>query len=302
MTKLANDSQDRYASRARNESVLVIVRVPVLYRTVPVFKGKMGIPPSNKKLKPGRTTRGRSFLSVFIASLLSLHAASFGFCTEFPKNHRTVTISAIANEQTHAIAKDVLREVYHRIGYEVLFDDLPGQRALAWANNGLTDGDVARIDGTEKKYPNLIRITPPIIFFEGVVFSKTVTRRISRWEDLKGLRIGVIRGIRYSTIGTRDMDPFFADDMTHLFRILDKDRIEVAVAVLDAGAIEIKRNFRDSTIHVIGEPLYSAPLYHFVNVRNKDLVGKLEKVLSELTASGEIERLREQARERLLGN
>lgn len=236
-------------------------------------------------------------MSVITAGLLVLHPVTSGHCTGASG---TVTISTIANEHTHAIVKYILREVYRRIGYEVVFDDLPGQRALEWANNGMTDGDAIRIAGTEKKYPNLIRITPPIIFFKGVVFTKSVTRPIGSWEDLKGLRIGVVRGIRYSTIGTENMDPFFAEDMTHLFTILDKDRIEVAVAVLDSGMIEIKRNFRGSSIHVIGEPLYSAPLYHFLNVRNRNLVDKLENILSELTASGEIERLRELALHRLL--
>ena len=172
-------------------------------------------------------------------------------------------ISAIVNEQTHAIAKVVLKEAYKRIGYEVTFDDLPGQRALEWANKGLTDGDVARIAGTEDKFPNLIRVKVPVIHFKGVAFTKSIDRPISRWEDLRGLRIGVVRGIRYSTIGTKGMDPYFANDMTHLFTMLDKDRIEVAVAVLDAGKIEIEKNFKNSGIHVVGSPLYSAPLVSF---------------------------------------
>lgn len=129
-----------------------------------------------------------------------------------------ILISAIENEQTHAIAKHVLMEAYSRLGYKVVFDDLPGRRALEWANTGLTDGDVARIAGTGTKYPNLIRVETPVIYFKGVAFSKTIDKPVNTWDDLKGLRIGVVRGIRYSTIGTKGMDPFFANDMTHLYQ------------------------------------------------------------------------------------
>lgn len=205
-----------------------------------------------------RDRAGRLLMPIFMGVLCFLQTVSFGFSAESPMAAKTLKISAIENEQTHAIAKQVLREVYQRLGYRAAFEELPGQRALEWANSGLTDGDVARIAGTEEKYPNLIRVNVPVIHFKGVAFAKRIDRRVDRWEDLKGLGIGVVRGIRYSTIGTEGMTPIFANDMTHLFTILDRGRIEVAVAVLDAGRIEIAKNFKNSGIHVIGAPLFSA--------------------------------------------
>ncbi|HCY86744.1 MAG TPA: hypothetical protein DHV36_16560 [Desulfobacteraceae bacterium] len=236
------------------------------------------------------------FLSpFFIGWVLFFLTVSEGHSQDRVSDVKKVTISAIVNEQTHAIAKHVLKEVYRRIDYEVEFNDLPGERALAWANNGMTDGDVARISGTQKKYTNLIQIKTPVIHFKGVAFTKNITKPIARWEDIREFRIGVVRGVRYSTIGTRGMVPFFANDMTQLFTILDRGRIEIAVAVLDAGKIEIERNFKNSGIHVTGTPLFSSPLYHFINVRNQHLVEKLEHVLNEMTRSGEINEIRKKA-------
>lgn len=213
---------------------------------------------------------------------------------------KPLVISAIVNEQTHAMAKHVLREAYARMGIGIRFDDLPGRRALEWANSGRTDGDVARIEGTETKYPNLVPVGIPVIHFDGVAFSKDSRIRINTWEDLRGRRIGVVRGIRYSAIGTEGMAPYFANDMTHLFTILDKGRIEVAVAVRDAGKIEIAKNFNKSGIRVCGPPLYSAPLYHFLHKRNRSIAEKLASILGRMTASGEMETLWRQAFERLL--
>lgn len=221
---------------------------------------------------------------LFFLSLQHLDAAE----NSFPK---TLVISAIENEQTHAIAEKVLFEAYRRIGYRVVFDYLPAQRALEWANRGITDGDAARIRGTEKNFSNLIPVPTPVMEFQGVAFTKNIIRPINSWEDLRNLKIGVIRGIQYSTIGTRGMQAFFAKDMTHLFKLLDLGRIDVAVAVLEAGQVEISRNFKNSGIHTGGAPLYSAPLYHFLNVRHADIVNKLESALNEMEKQGVIEKI-----------
>ncbi len=159
-------------------------------------------------------------------------------------NIHSVFITAIQNEQTHATAKEVLREAYRRIGYNVRFETFPGQRSIVMANNGESDGDVARIAGTEKEFPNLIPVPTPVILFKGMVFTKNITREIKTWKDLEGLNVGIIRGIRYSEIGTRGLSRYYAEDMTHLFRLLDQDRIQVAIAVSMAGKIEISKNFR----------------------------------------------------------
>ena len=243
----------------------------------------------------------RACIPFLIGMFFALSALPPGSAEEEERRpSKAIRISAIENEQTHAIAKHVLEEAYRRIGYEVRFDDLPGRRALEWADSGLTDGDVARIEGTEHKFPNLLRVKVPVIHFRGVAFAKTVDRPVHCWEDLEGLRIGVVRGIRYSTLGTEGMSPYFANDMTHLFTILDMGRIEVAVAVLRAGQIEIARHFKNSGIRVIGSPLYSAPLYHFVHKKHRELVPRLEAVLSEMTTSGEMQRLWEDKFHRLI--
>jgi len=215
---------------------------------------------------------------------------------------RIIVVSGIVNEQTHAMAKEVLHEGYRRIGYDIRIKFFPGRRSLESANMGHTDGDIARIAGTEKKFTNLIPVATPIIYFQGAAFTKSVTRKINSWRDLKGLRIGIIRGIRYSTIGTKGLNPFFAEDMTHLFKLLDDDRIQVAIAVLNAGKVEIHKKFNNSGIHVAGTPLYSAPLYHFVHKKNEHLIDDLNRVLKDMARQGEIDKILNKALQNLLNN
>ncbi len=213
---------------------------------------------------------------------------------------KTVVISGIQNEQTHLVAREVLQAAYRRIGYDARFVFLPARRSLKSANSGVTDGDIARIPGTEKAFSNLLPVPIPVIHFKGVAFGRDVDRTISEWKDLAGLRIGVIRGIRYSTIGTTGCQALFAEDMTHLFRLLESGRIQVAVAVLEAGRIEIQKHFPGSGIRIVSPPLYSGPLYHFVHRKRSFLVADLNRVLAAMEDRGEIESITARTWKRLL--
>lgn len=233
--------------------------------------------------------------------LLVLFALTPGHSIFADENLKTVFITGIQNEQTHVMAKAVVREAYRRIGYHVRFEFFPSHRSLDMANRGESDGDIARIGEINKTLSNLVPVPTPIIHFKGVTFTKTITSNISTWEDLKKLRIGVIRGIQYSEIGTRELSPFFAEDMTHLFTLLDHDMIEVAIAVSRAGQIEISRNFKGSGIHETGGVLYTGPLYHYVHKKNQSRVPELNTVLQEMEKTNEIEKIIETSFRRLLG-
>jgi polar amino acid transport system substrate-binding protein len=211
-----------------------------------------------------------------------------------------VLLSAIQNEQTHTIAGAILKEAYRRIGYISEFDFLPARRALEWAASGKRDGDVARIASTQKAFPNLIPVPTPVVHIKGVAFAKNSIKPITKWDDLRGLNIGVIRGIRYSTIGTKGMQPLFAKNMGHLFQLLDGGRIDVAVAVQDAGLVEIKHNFPNRGIHIVSKNLYSAPLFHFVHKKNKGLVPLLDIALLEMKEKGETNEIYKQILHKLM--
>jgi len=225
-------------------------------------------------------TRHTYLLILSVLSILLSHPAQ----ADDPTKH--ITLSAIDNEQTHTATILILREAYHRIGYTVTFELLPGKRALILANSGETDGDVARIKGTESKFQNLLPVPTPIIQFKGGVFTKRVSKQINSWSDLQGLSIGIIRGIRYSELGTKGMDRTIAHDMSHLFTLLDRNRIDVAIAVIRAGELEISENFPNSGIHLLGKPVFVAPLFHFLHKKNAQLIPLLNATFQDMSTSG----------------
>lgn len=235
-----------------------------------------------------------------MSAVLSVFVVLPVFGKEASPHVKQLEISSIENEQTHELSKQVVRVAYQHIGYDVIFADLPARRALEWANAGKTDGDLARIDGTEQKYTNLIKLSTPVTEFEGVAFTKKIKKNIQSWKDLTGLSVGIIGGIRYSDIGTKGLDRIEAKDMTQLFTLLLNDHIDVAIAVRDAGLVEIHRHFAESGIYIIGLPLYSAKLFHFIHKKNIALIPQLEATLKIMMDSGEIKAIREKTLQEML--
>lgn len=198
-----------------------------------------------------------------------------------------VHIATIQDNPIHEIAKAILKEAYGRIGHSVHFTPFPGIRSLNMANKGEVDGDAARIMGTEKSFSNLIPLPTPLMSFEAYAFSKNPNLKVTKWSDLKGLRIGIVRGIRYAEIGTRGLAPFYAENTNHLFKLLAQGRIQVAVATKRAGQVEINLNHKEHGIQLVGAPLYSAPLYHFVNKDKAHFIPLLDKVLQQMKYNDE---------------
>ena len=205
-----------------------------------------------------------------------------------------LTITGLAGDHVHFLVSEVLREAYRRLGCEVRFEYYPGNQSLIWANQGISDGDVARIAGTED-VTDLVRVPTPVYQIEQVAFTKSVKRPVKQWGDLKGLSIGVVEGIRITALATEGLERMMAKDIEHLFRLLVHDRVEVVAMDRHSGELEIARHFSGSGIHVLGQPLSSMPLYHMLNRRHEKLVPLLDAVLREMAAKGEIEALQRAA-------
>ena len=250
-----------------------------------------------------------SFCKYLFAFVLFLSAVSPGLCAE-PQvstsaqatTSAQVTISAIAENSYHSILSEMLKKAYDRIGYQASFRMLPGRRALVWANNGVTDGATGRIAGTEDKYTNLIRISTPLSHFKGYAYTKDYSGSIENWEDLKGLRIGVVRGVRYSEIGTQNMNPRFADNIQELLLLLEHGLVDVIISSELTAEIAIALHFNNSDIHTQGSALFSAPLYHFVHFKNRNLVSQLDRALKEMEQKGELKAIYQHELHKILGN
>ncbi|MFD2205572.1 substrate-binding periplasmic protein [Kiloniella antarctica] len=206
----------------------------------------------------------------------------------------SIPLTLVAAEGTvdTIISEVILRKAYRQIGLEIIIEKHPGERALRLANSGEVAGDVQRIDGLSAKYGNLIQIYPAINFIEGVAFSRNQTIAIDGWQSLKKHRIGLIRGIKFAENNTTDMDTYLARDYASLFRMLNKDRIDVAISPRLNGLYQIKKNDIDN-VTPLSPAIAKFDLYHYLHKKHAALIPKLSAVFTEMATSGELIRIRE---------
>ena len=186
----------------------------------------------------------------------------------------------------------IFKEAFNRLDLQVVVQELPGQRALKNANQGIDDGDAARIFELSKKYTNLIRVEEKIIDVHIVAFSKNNQIPIDGWDSLKPYNVAIVKGYRIledNIVGTKSMVK--VQDISDLFTLLQKDRTDIAVINLVEGVTELKKQNLGKSISALQPPLDSRPLYPHLHKKHSALVPKLARVLKEMKEDGTYQRL-----------
>jgi ABC-type amino acid transport substrate-binding protein len=210
-----------------------------------------------------------------------------------------IHLAVAANTVDTVISEVIVREAYERIGYRVEITRYPPERALKLADSGQADGDVQRIDGLSKHYPNLIQLQPAINYIEGSVFTAGKDISVDGWDSLRPHRIGLIRGIKFAELNTEGMDRHFVGNYPALFTMLNKGRFDLIVSPRLNGSYQLKR-LQIEGIGPVEPAVARFDLYHYIHTSRADLAPKLEAVFREMQATGELESIRERVIAELL--
>ncbi|MBI5593655.1 MAG: transporter substrate-binding domain-containing protein [Deltaproteobacteria bacterium] len=223
-----------------------------------------------------------------IASIIiALCATSYA---QFP-----LRIARIENIPDQFVGGEILKVAYSRLNIPIELVDLPAKRALMDSSKGKLDGEVHRNINVQKQYPSLILIRPAINYIEPSVFSKIYRFEVKGWDSIKNYNIGIVRGVGTSEDGTEGMKHVLAvSTLDHMMLMLVADRIDVAVSDSFSGLASVKKLGLNDRIKVLTPPLQKNEIYHFLHEKHRDLVPKVENVLLEMQASGELEMLRKQ--------
>lgn len=180
----------------------------------------------------------------------------------------------------------VVGETFRRNNHQLVLVRLPAERGLINANNGIEDGDLSRIAGLERAYPNLRRIPEKLFDMQFVGFAKDSNVRIDGWESLKPYKIGLIKGWKiFENNIPKGTDFVVAKSADQLFTMLEKNRIEVALysKLLGMGILSQRRMadvFRPSPSLAVKE------MFVYLNKRHAHLIPALAETLSQLKADG----------------
>ncbi|MHB8741528.1 MAG: type 2 periplasmic-binding domain-containing protein [Sulfuricaulis sp.] len=190
----------------------------------------------------------------------------------------------------------IATETFRRVGLKLRLDKLPAERALLLANDGLEDGELTRIAGLEKQYPNLVRVPEKLVDWDFVAFSKD-TSIPANFEAIRHYSVGFIKGWKiYEQTMAGAERVTTVDDPEQLFRLLNLDRIEVALYVRWMGLALIQKQQLQG-IHLLKPPLATRAMYIYLNKRYVKLVPRLAETLRALKRDGFYQRV---YREKLL--
>ena len=216
------------------------------------------------------------------AIALIFFVCAIGVTAKADEQIKTIVLSSIENDPPITQAIEILKRAYEKIRISVRIEFLPGLRALTWANEGYTTGDVGRVAGTEERFRNLVKVPVPVAEITAVAYGTNPELIVNKWEDLKPLQVGIVRGIQISEIKTRNFRRTSVSDVAHLIKMLEAGRIDAAV--FSPGVIEkyLASAKGKSKIVALGEPLEVIQLYHYLNKRHSSLVPIVAKSIEEV--------------------
>jgi len=209
-------------------------------------------------------------------------------------------LARIENVPDQAVGGEILTVVYAKLGITLELVAVPAKRSLIESSEGRLDGETQRVLDVEREYPTLVPVREPVNYIEPSAFTKRLDFRVEGWESIRPYMVGIVRGVGSSERGTRGMPRVeAAPGMEQLMEMLANDRVEVAVNDLFSGLLVNARLGLDHRLHPLSPPLQHIDLYHFLHVRHRELVPKVEAVVRQMRASGELERLRREITARM---
>lgn len=180
----------------------------------------------------------------------------------------------------------VAGEAFRRAGLKLKLVKLPPERGLVNANAGVEDGDLTRIIGLEKSYPNLVRVPEKLIDWHFVVFARQERPREASWSTLENYSVGHIKGWK---IFEQNLSPSThittVDNPEQLFSMLDKNRIDAALYERWLGHA-LARQMGVQMVHVVEPPLAVREMFIYLHRRHADKIPAIASALRAVKADG----------------
>lgn len=184
----------------------------------------------------------------------------------------------------------VVQEVFRRLGLEAETVRLPSERALLNANDGIEDGNIARIKGLEKKYPNLMRVPEKVIDFEFVAYSKDSNIPVTGWTSFKSYDVGFITGwkiLEKNVTHTKSLTK--VKNPRQLFALLVKDRADIIIFERWGGLWWNKELNADA--HLIMPPVEKREMFMYLHKKHAVLVAEVARALAGMKKDGAYQRI-----------
>jgi polar amino acid transport system substrate-binding protein len=225
---------------------------------------------------------------------LALVAASPGAWAAGPTAKLSLTTGALpplTGTPGHpGFIAELARAAFGRVGVEVEVTTVPTERSLINVNSGLDDGDIFRVAGVEREYPNLIRIPEKTLDNDFVVYAKRSDIQIRNWDDLRPYSVAFATGWKPFERNVKDVKELTnTPSIQDLFPLLEKGRADVILMDRWQGQWIVHQ--QGYKVRLLEPPLARFEMFMYLNKKHAALVPKVAQALADMKADGTYQQL-----------
>jgi len=216
--------------------------------------------------------------------LLCLLLASAGAGAAAP----VLTVSTNNTPLDRRALEELSREAFRRVGLTLELIVQPSERSLQAAEQGQVDGEGLRIAGLGAQYPNLLQVPEPYIGVSFVAFARKVDAvSVERgWASLEPHRVAFITGWKmFEANATHARIVSKVSTPEQLFRMLESDRIDLALYTLADGSAILKRLGMTSIVP-LKPSLRDVNMYLYLHRRHEAWVPRIAQALRAMKSDG----------------
>jgi polar amino acid transport system substrate-binding protein len=184
------------------------------------------------------------------------------------------------------------KEAFSRMGHRFKLISQPGERAMIDANEGVVDGEAARImDIDMERYPNLVRVPHPIVTIQVGAYATDTSIKIEGWKSLVGnpYRVGLVKGIK----STEQKLPLYVDKkyivsisgVEQSMKMLKAKRIDVFIVGTQVEDTSYMKSGAYEEVKCVGI-VETKVLFPWLHKRHQQLVHPLADMLKTIKLEG----------------
>lgn len=184
----------------------------------------------------------------------------------------------------------VAAEAFSRLGIRLKTVRLPAERGLLNSNAGIEDGEMSRIAGLERAYPNLVRVPEKIMEWEFVGFSRRPIPLDKGWSSLLPYSVGIITGWKiYEKNVPAGTWLVKVKNPRQLFGLLLRGRVDIVLYERWNGMQMVKSE--SPGLYMLKPPLARREMFIYLHKKHRALVPRLAAVLRAMKQDGTYQRL-----------
>lgn len=201
------------------------------------------------------------------------------------------TITAPEGHYLLPLAQQIVTEVYQPLDIEIELLTLPTARSLRYVNDGLADAELARVEGIEQEFTDLMPVPVPLVTLYLIAVARTADVSIKSMQQARGGRVAIKLGSKYVEQYTKDWKVIQVESMEQQLQLLVNARVDYILIDAIQPTVNLTAVYKG---HLHQRAIQRVSVYHYIHKKHQQLLPALTAELQRLHNSGRIDAIIEQ--------